>query len=60
MLARLDDIAGVTEARVDRSGVLLRLCASSNAIALVQDELRSAGYDATLSSQPSATTCLAA
>ena len=47
MLARLDDIPGVTEARVDRSGVLLRLTASAGAIALAQDELRTAGYDAT-------------
>ena len=47
MLARLDEIVGVTGARVDRSGVLLRLAASDVAIALVQDELRSAGYDAT-------------
>lgn len=46
MLARLDDIAGVNEARVDRSGVLLRLSASASAIALVHEELRSAGYDA--------------
>ncbi len=47
MLARLDEIVGVTGARVDRSGVLLRLAASGAAITLVQDELRSAGYDAT-------------
>lgn len=47
MLARLDDLTGVSEARVDRSGVLLRLSASSSAIALVQEELRNAGYDAT-------------
>lgn len=47
MLARLDDITGVTSASVDRSGVLLRLAATAGAIALVQDELRSAGYDAT-------------
>lgn len=47
MLARLDEIVGVTGAEVDRSGVLLRLAASGAAITLVQDELRSAGYDAT-------------
>lgn len=47
MLARLDEIPGVTGARVDRSGVLLRLEAPANAITVVQEELRSAGYDAT-------------
>ncbi len=46
-MARLDEIVGVTGAGVDRSGVLLRLTTSGSAITLVQDELRSAGYDAT-------------